>query len=463
MYAVPTHVAAQDYYSDIRPLLVQNCLGCHSGDAIGWSMDDPERTYMLRKAIADAVLERRMPPWLAEGGHQQYVGDPSLSAYVLELVRDWRDAGFPRGQPRPDPAADAAGQAGASDNAADEHTGHVAFRPDLSVDVLPGGSYLPNPERADDYRCFLVDWPGDEPRYMTGFRAVPGNPLVAHHLVVHAVEPDMVDRFRELDEAEDGPGYQCFGGALPDRLGRTAERRAYEEQHEDGIRELQRASFWLAHWAPGMDGHRFPEGTGIRLDPGSALIVQMHYYGRGAPGQRDAGTRMDFQVTDQVERPAFHLAQTYNAWLAGQSNGSMVIEPGRMATYQDITNLDDLVPYIARITQVDADRIQGLEIHSANLHMHAIGHSGQITLTDRNGRLETLLAVPAWDLRWQRDFTFTAPRVFSRGELDGTLLTVRCTFSNPRAATVYGGYGSDDEMCFNFAYIAVRAGEPGGS
>jgi hypothetical protein len=426
-------------------------------------MDDPEQTFMLRNAIAAAVLERRMPPWLAERGHQQYVGDGSLSEYVLELVRDWRDAGFPKGEPRPDPAPDEARHAGGPGNAAGGHATHVAFQPDLSIDVLPGGSYLPNPERADDYRCFLVDWPGDEPQYMTGFRTVPGNPLVAHHLVVHAVAPDMVDRFRELDAAEEGPGYQCFGGALPDRLGRAADRQAYEELHPNGIRELQQASFWLAHWAPGMDGHRFPEGTGIRLDPGSALVVQMHYYGRAAPGERDAGTRMDFQVADHVERPAFHLAQTYNAWLAGERNGSMVIEPGQMATYQDIANLGDLLPYIARITQVDADRIQGLEVHSANLHMHAIGHSGDITLTDRNGRRETLLSVPVWDLRWQRDFTLAAPKVFTRRELDGTLLTVRCTFSNPRAETVYGGYGSDEEMCFNFSYIAVRTGEADGS
>jgi hypothetical protein len=119
-------------------------------------------------------------------------------------------------------------------------------------------------------------------------------------------------------------------------------------------------------------------------------------------------------------------------------------------------DLGNLLNFVARITGVDAEEIQGLEIHSANLHMHAIGESGAITLTDRNGRKEILLSVPRWDLRWQRDFTFVEPRVFSREELQGTRLRVECTFRNPGTETVYGGFGSYDEMCFNFSYIAVR-------
>jgi hypothetical protein len=269
----------------------------------------------------------------------------------------------------------------------------------------------------------------------------------------------MADRFRELDEAEEGPGYQCFGGALPDRLGRRAEREAYEERYRDGIRELSRGSFWLAHWAPGMDGHELPEGTGMLLEPGSILVVQMHYYSKEAPGERDAGSRLDFQIASAVDRPAFHLAQTRNRWLAGERTGSMVVPPGQQATYEVSNNLGDLVPYIARVTGVEQDRIQGLEVHSANLHMHAIGHSGVISLTDENGRKETLLSIPRWDLAWQRDFTFAEPKVFTRDQLDRTSITVQCTFENPKDRVVYGGYGSDDEMCFNFSYIAVRSGD----
>ncbi len=440
----PSAAGAQEYYADVRPILTANCVGCHSEAGIAWSMEDPEEAYERRRMIARMVGQGKMPPWLAEAGHQEYRGDISLDAETLEIIRRWAESGFEKGAVRPDPPPSAPRR---------------AFRPDVSRDVLGDAAYLPNQERSDDYRCFLVDWSADEAAYVTGFRAVPGNLRVAHHVVVHAVTPDMADRFRELDEAEEGPGYQCFGGALPDRLGRRAEREAYEERYRDGIRELSRGSFWLAHWAPGMDGHELPEGTGMLLEPGSILVVQMHYYSKEAPGERDAGSRLDFQIASAVDRPAFHLAQTRNRWLAGERTGSMVVPPGQQATYEVSNNLGDLVPYIARVTGVEQDRIQGLEVHSANLHMHAIGHSGVISLTDENGRKETLLSIPRWDLAWQRDFTFAEPKVFTRDQLDRTSITVQCTFENPKDRVVYGGYGSDDEMCFNFSYIAVRSGD----
>ncbi len=445
----PTDAVGQDYYSDIRPILAENCLQCHAEDGIAFSMENAERTFARRRRIASALLERRMPPWLAERGHQDYLADISLDPATLAVIERWAEGGFLKGDPKPDPAPRVARMAG-----------HARFQPDLFLDVIPGGSYLPDPGSTDEYRCFLVDWTGAEESYVTGFRAVPGNLDVAHHVVVYGVEPEMADRYRELEDEEEGAGYRCFGGATPDRLGNRAERTAYEARYPDGLRELNRANWWLAHWAPGMDGHVFPAGTGIRMKPGALIVVQMHYYTKEAPDTPDQNTRLDFQVASSVERPAFHLSQTNGRWLVGERTGSMVIEPGELPTYEYTDNLGQLLGYIAALTGVEEPRIQQLEVHSANLHMHSYGHSGRITLNDPDGRQETLLSVPRWDLRWQRDFTFSEPKVFSRDELRRTSISVECTFENPTEKAVYGGYGSDDEMCFNFSYIAVREGEP---
>lgn len=437
-------VSAQEYYADIRPVLVDNCMGCHSETSVGWSMENPEDAYRRRVQIARAVDRRVMPPWLAEPGHQSYRDDLSLDESTLALVRRWAKGGFAKGEPRPDPAP---------------HLARRAFEPDRTLEVLGAPSYLPNQERSDDYRCFVVDWEETGETFVTGFRARPGNLRVAHHTVVFAVQPDMAQRFKELAAEEDGLGYQCFGGAVPDRLGDKAEREAYEQRYPDGVKELNQGSYWLAHWAPGMNGNVFPEGTGLRMKPGSALVVQMHYYTGDAPGEPDANTVLDFQLAPTVDRPAMHLPQTMNRWLAGEDNESMVIGPRQMATYQVTDNLGDLMGYIASVTDVDEDRIESLEIYSANLHMHAIGHSGVVSLIDENGRTETLLSIPRWDLDWQRDFAFTEPKVFDRKQLERTALSVQCTFENPNDHVVYGGFGSYDEMCFNFSYIAVRTGD----
>lgn len=445
-FAVPA--AGQTYYDDVRPILVENCLGCHSEAGISWSMEDAERTYERAPRIARAMESRRMPPFLAEPGHQEYVGDLSLDEATLALVRRWAENGYARGEARPDPAR----------TAAVSH--HAAFEPDLSLELLPGGEYLPNQDRSDDYHCFLVDWTEDAESYITGFRAVPGNRNVAHHVVIYSVEPEMWERYRELDAAEEGPGYQCFGGALPDRLGDREERAAYEARYPDGVREMNRAAFWLAHWAPGMDGHVFPEGTGIRMKPGSGIVVQMHYYSSTAPGEADAGSRLDFITAPAVERPAFHLAQTRNDWLSGERNETMVVPAGEMRTYESRVRLSDLVGLAAASSGIPEARVHGLQLHSANVHMHAFGHSGEVVLTHATGQTEMLLNIPRWDLGWQRDFTFVEPKVVRGEDLERTFVTVRCTYENDTDGPIYGGLGSMDEMCFNFSYIAVEEGDP---
>lgn len=438
-----------DYHRDIRPLMEARCLGCHSERGVAFSMEDVEVAYQLGPAMAQAVAARRMPPWLAEGGHQQYVDDGSLSAADVKLFADWAAAGYPKGMPqrraaRGTPVA----------NAAD------AFAADLSLDVLSESGYLPVQTRKDDYRCFVMDWPLTQPSYITGFRALPGNRRVAHHLVLFAVEPKLAARMKELDAAEDGEGYQCFGGAVPDRLGDPDVRKLYEAKYPNGVRELNLGNFWLAHWAPGMDGYRFPAGTGLRIEPGSVLVAQMHYYAGFAPGESDRGTRMEFQLAESVEKPAVNYPLTNYRWLDSRNNGSMVIPPSGRATFETSAKLGDLTRYIARVTQVPEAEIAGLELHTANLHMHAFGSSGRIGLAKAVGGYETLLSVPRWDLAWQRDFTLATPKVYARDALGDVHLKVECTFENPGETPVVGGYGSDEEMCFNFSYIAVRRGPP---
>jgi len=440
--------SAQTYYEDVRPVLVQNCASCHSETGIAWSMDDAERTYQRATRIARAMERRTMPPFLAERGHQQYVGDVTLDDATVEMIRSWAEAGYPRGEPRPDPTPEPVMQ----------H--HAPFVPDIVLPAQPDEGYLPNQETSDDYRCFLVDWTEDASTYLTGFRASPGNRNVGHHVVVYAVDAEMWPRYKELEEMEEGPGYTCFGGALPDELVRSrAQINAYQERYPNGVSELQRANWWLAHWAPGMDGHVFPENTGIKLEPGAGIVVQMHYYSGAAPGERDQGTTLEFITEDAVEQPAMMLPQTDNDWFAAPSSAEMLIPAGEMRTYEYSNTMGEVLRNVASTTGVARDEITALEIHSANLHMHAIGHSGEITLTHSTGEVEVLLSIPRWDLGWQRDFTFVAPKVLTLDQLEGASLTVRCTFENTTDETVYGGLGSGDEMCFNFSYISVRTDE----
>ena len=433
-------VAEVEFHQHVLPLIEAKCITCHAQDGVSFSFENADDTYNFRMAIALAVANDRMPPWLAEPGHQEYVGDYSLTADEKLLVAEWAAAGFPRAE-----------SAAATMVKPEVKT----FDADLTIAVLPDGSYLPTQDKIDDYRCFIIDWPYDTDKYVTGFMAEPGNTRVSHHLVNHTVVPEAANILKMLSEEEEGPGHQCFGGPLPDRIGDEGMKQEIEERFPGGWDKLVNGSYWLSHWAPGMYGEEFPEDTGILIRPGSVIVVQMHYYSAFAPGESDSDTMMHFKVADAVEKPSINYPLTNNRWLYGSRNESMQILPGKSATYEASESFGRIVDYAAQQLEMDREEISAVALQSANVHMHSFGVSGVASLLDSDGRKEVLLSIPRWDLAWQRDFTFTNSKMIPGSEFDDTRLIVECTFSNHTDEVVYGGYGSDDEMCFNFSYVSI--------
>lgn len=433
------------FYRDVMPLVADNCITCHATDGVSFSFEDPELTYELRTAIASAVAEDRMPPWLAEAGHQTYVGDYSLTPNEKAVVAAWAEAGYPKGE------------ATATRFSSPEV---IAFDADLTLDVIPDGSYLPIQDRKDDYRCFVIDWPYEEDMYVTGFMAQPGNPKVAHHLVNFAVGPEAAEILKTISAEEEGQGHQCFGGPIPDSLGSKDAQANLEARFPGALDKLFNNNFWLSHWAPGMYGEEFPRDTGILIRPGSVIVVQMHYYSAFAPGESDSNTTMHFKVAKHVDKPSVNLPLTHYPWLVANRNQTMTIPPGEQGTFEVSEDFQRVAHFAANALKIPPDQIAALELKSANIHMHAFGASGVASLLHPSGRKETLLNIPRWDLDWQRDFLFEESKFIPREEFEKTRLVVECTFDNYTDEVVYGGYGSDDEMCFNFSYVSViREGE----
>ena len=169
---------------------------------------------------------------------------------------------------------------------------------------------------------------------------------------------------------------------------------------------------------------------------------------------------MHFQLAEHVGKPSVNYPMSNNRWLYARRNESMTIPAGGAATYEVSESFDRIAGYAAQALQIPPEEIAALELRSANVHMHAIGASGKTSLLHATGRKETLLSIPRWDLDWQRDFLLRERKIIPRDDFERARLAVECTFANPTAETVFGGYGSDDEMCFNFSYVSViREGE----
>lgn len=441
--SVPRDVS---YYQDIKPLVEAKCQICHSQEGVSFSFEDPQWTINFGPAMVAAVSEKRMPPWLAEGGHRSYVDDYSLKEQEVSLFKAWKTNNFAAGEP--------------TDEDVKPQPKQSTFNADLSLLVNEGAAYLPRQDRKDDYRCFLMEWPYQQKSFITGFKGQPGNTKVAHHLVLFSAPPELAPILKDLASQEKGPGYQCFGGGFPDRISDPKLAKKLEAQRPGVLKELNSKIHWVAHWAPGMDGYYFPKGSGIPVRPGSLIIVQMHYFSAFAPGEKDQGSKMEFTVVDQVETPGVNLPVTKTSWLLSRKNKSMLVPAGNEATYRVAVPIEKLRLRAADHLGVKSTEILSLDLHSVNLHMHAIGKRGAVYLENKWGKIDTLLSIPRWDLNWQRDFVLKESLPILAESMVDTKMVVECTFLNPKPQVVFGGFGSDDEMCFNFSYFVVNLKNP---
>lgn len=398
------------YYEEIKPLLDARCTACHTEGGIApFSLTNYEDAAMWAAASSAAIHSGSMPPWPPAAGCNDYVGVREVSAEELALIDGWVDEQTPMG----DPAAEGA-------PLVDEQAG--LSRVDIALPMPE--SYAPDTsEGPDDYRCFVIDWPAEytTTQYVSGFRAVPGNDAVVHHVIAFHALPDERDAYLELDAADPGPGYSCFGGTGgPSRS-------------------------WLGGWAPGSPGSDLPPGLGLEVPPGSAVILQLHYNSMSSAPDPDL-TSVEFKVDDTVEKVARVMPYANPTWLAG----AMPIPAGDDDVMHEFQR--DITGFLGGPQQVWA----------AALHMHQRGKSGTVSIERANGDSECLLQIDAWDFHWQGSYGLTAPTVLEQGDE----LRLECHFDNSAAnqpvangvpvepVDMNWGEGTSDEMCLGVLLVA---------
>lgn len=377
------------WHADVAPIVVEHCADCHADGQVGpFPLGTYDEVAAMGAAVADSVVERRMPPWLADAACNDYRDDISLTDDEITTIAEWVDAGMPEG--------DAATAAPIEGEGAPALT-----RVDFSLEVPT--AYTPT-QAPDDYRCFAVDWPLDEATYVTGYDIRPGNPAIVHHVIAYLVPPDQVAAHAALDEAEEGEGWTCFGGT-----GAGADEDAE----------------WLGGWAPGGTNGDLPNGTGISVEPGSQVVLQVHYNTASAAAGPDLSA-IDIMVDDSVESPARIQPWTDPEWL---DTDAMLIPAGSTGTEHGFAyTMPDGVSF---------------RIHTANLHMHTLGTDARLWVERADGTDDCLLDIPRWDFAWQRTYVLAEPMQVEGGDT----IHVACRWDNPGAEDVTWGEGTGDEMC----------------
>ena len=232
------------YADHIAPLIFEHCGVCHRPDgAAPFSLLTYPAVRQRATQIAAVTRTRFMPPWKAEPGYGEFVGQDPLSPEEIALIQRWVDQGAAEGTPRqPPPQPEWTG-------------GWQLGTPDLIV-TMPKPFTL-RAEGSDVFRTFVVRLPIQQVRYVRGLEFRPGNPRVVHHANIRI---DRTPASRELEQKDSTPGYE---GAM-----------ALSAQFPDG--------HFLA-WGPGQVAPLLPKGMAWRLDPGTDLVFNLHLQPSGKP------------------------------------------------------------------------------------------------------------------------------------------------------------------------------------
>lgn len=395
------------YTRDIQPLMAAKCATCHTEGGIApFPLETYEQVSAMKAAVAGAVTSRTMPPWMASPDCTDYRGDFSLTDAQIDSIAAWVSAGAPEGD-----ASDAPVQV------ADERLSLSRVDMELPIPV----AYTPQ-SSPDDYRCFLVDWPASETKYVTGFGAVPGDPATVHHVITFLAKPENVATYQALDDADADPGWPCYGGPGGDMMGPKVG--------------------WLGGWAPGGTGQDMPEGTGIEVPVGSKLIVQVHYNTATAPPAPDR-TKIIVRTDSTVEKKGAVLPFADIQWLLG----NMLIP----AHSKDVVHAYDADPS-ALIKLITGGAFSGekpLTVYAAGPHMHDRGTHIKATIERADGASECMMDIPRWNFHWQLQYNFAEPKKMAMGDK----IHLECHWDNAGATDVNWGESTSDEMCLGVFYV----------
>jgi hypothetical protein len=230
-----------EFHRDIAPILQKRCQTCHRpGEIAPMPLLSYKDVRPWAKAIRQAVLLKKMPPWFAESSSAPLVDDPRLSAEEMALIDRWTRSGSPEGNPRHAPPAVRWSE------------GWNIPAPDR---IAAGPEALAVPARGElDYQFLILPLGLMEDRWVSAAEIRPGERRVVHHVVAYIRE-------RDSEWLRDAPVGKHFA-----RPGVTT-------------------SDILAVYAPGQPAMILPSGLAKKIPAGADLVLQIHYTPDGKPAR----------------------------------------------------------------------------------------------------------------------------------------------------------------------------------
>jgi len=335
------------------------------------------------------------------------------------------------------------------------------------VDLKMAKAYTPVPPEGgtDEYRCQVIDPGLTKAAFLTGTQFTPENVAIAHHAIVYAVPPGGAAAVREQDAKAPGLGWQCFGG--------TGVKGAEVEEGD---------AAWVDTWAPGASEALLNQDAGYKLEPGSLLVLQIHYNllatdGKPAGSDRSA---VRLRLTDGTpktrELVTLPLDAPTDLPCVADESGPLCDraasiadvtkrfgpDVGQMADRQ-VEECGQSAPKPGNTQTCDHKVEEPMTLFAGFGHMHMLGRAIKVELNPGTPKARVVLDVPQFDFDNQRLVTLPSPVEIGPGD---TLRTT-CThdaglrkqlpqLSKLPPRYVVWGDGTSDEMCVGIMTVSSR-------
>ena len=336
------------------------------------------------------------------------------------------------------------------------------------VDLKMAKAYTPAPPEGggtDEYRCQVIDPGLAKAAFLTGTQVMPENVALAHHAIVYAVPPGGAAAVREQDAKTPGLGWQCFGG--------TGVSGAEVEAGE---------AAWVDTWAPGAEETLFTQDAGFKLEPGTLIVLQMHYNllstdGKPAGSDRSAvRLRLKDGTPQTREFDTWPLDAPTELPCAADESGPLC---DRATSIADVTKrfgpevggtadeqLEECgqsAPKPGNTQTCDHKVTAPMTLFAGFGHMHLLGRAIKVELNPGTPKAKVVLDVPQFDFDNQRLVKLPSPVEIGPGDT----LRVTCThdaglrkqlpqLSKLPPRYVVWGDGTSDEMCTGIMTVSPR-------
>ncbi len=516
-YAVPTTVPvppaahhsghSPSFKNAVMPILRANCASCHNSGQVGaahWKFDTAGDAAQIADGIGAVVRAKYMPPWPASDKGIPLAHAKTLDQKSIDTIEQWANAGGPIDE--------------SASTKATPLPGPYVPHPRRDIVLRMPKAYTGSLSVPNDYRCFVLDPHITKPTWRTGYEVIPDKVREIHHAQIFHVNAEQAATGEVVGGQDGKPGWQCYGSlSLPtptaaqqaqidakvkalhlsnaneptsqSSFGRFGGGHRRNGQHRDfhftpGVAPpISTQPGLIAGWVPGQDPTIYPLHSGILLQPGDALVLQLHYHYDTTPvPDRSTVTLQTEPGTEKLKRidiinpvgpveipclPSQASAPLCNRDKAIQDDARLYgpagsfIEQGLLALCGKTS--DELAATfhdgVASSSCTYSVPESGTLV-SVFGHEHTLGKTFRLTLDPGTSHSKILLDIPQWNFGWQMNYALAQPFHVNAGE------TVRMDCSWDRSLDpnrppkyIVFAEGTEDEMCFStYAIIPDNQG-----